>query len=902
MTAQSDKNSTKKSMPITGDSEDLSLARAIDNAKTAAAEAGIDTRSLHAHLGRRIGDDPASSMSLDNAADAQDARTSFAFELDNLPSAAAIGDIEAKINEIDGINIRIVYSTAMAWVSAPRSIEAHEISAMLEEFGMSAVLTEASLQRRIAWTDVEDGRHIRAQRRQHRRTRARNVSARLRKQIEDDAKAIQEAKRSGYLDKTPERGKREKKERSHSGSTVLFTARALLTARRFWVSLVFSIPVLLISYYPDLQFDYWQWVLIALSIPVVFYGAWPFHRATIAGAARKKPALDSASSAAVLLAWIWSVCLVVFTSAGVPSYRMNPQWISIDAARFDEGTLFFDVACGMTLLLLGGRLLSHTTRVRYADVLAKYRPDPSALVTVATKNRKTGQSEKQQRAIQSLNVGDDIIIEPGEIIPVDGAVIGGHSEVDVRPFGIKSFSVKVKSTVYAGSVNKKNRLKIRVRNTGYRTWIAAVHRWIDQASRQQDAADERATYSASILVPISLFLAACTFTFWSMGTGNINHAFAAALAVLGVVAPVALAVSASVATRQGLETAARRGILIAQVDNLRQLDQVDAVIFNRVGTLAENDMIVETVTADRGENPELVLRVAGAMALESNHPLSRALVRASREARDQSTDESIPHRLEASHHEFDDDGNFHAMVEIPITDSEGDTQLRSVEAYLWRPRNLSQLSGRLAAAALSGGTPIVVGWKGKDRGVITLQDHAKSDATEAVDTLEAMGIETMMMSRDTYPVARRYGDSVGVSHVLAGVQPRDKPQAVRSIRIHGVNAAVVGDPSIKECFRVANVGMLLGALENVDNPSEVDHMHSDIVFLEDRVAPIPWLFRFARRINKIVHQNFVFAWGYNVLGLIAACAGLIHPMIATALMLASSILIELHSRLSRKTA
>ena len=156
--------------------------------------------------------------------------------------------------------------------------------------------------------------------------------------------------------------------------------------------------------------------------------------------------------------------------------------------------------------------------------------------------------------------------------------------------------------------------------------------------------------------------------------------------------------------------------------------------------------------------------------------LSRVLVRAARELRDSSSNSSIPGWIEVSQIEVDELGSFTGLIEIPMKDSEGHVENRSVEAKLWRPRNLSDLQGRLAAAAVSDGTPIVVRWKGKDRGVITLRDDPKPDATSSVDQLEAMGIETMMLSRDTYPVARRYGDSVGVSHVLAGIQPGQKEQ------------------------------------------------------------------------------------------------------------------------------
>ena len=157
----------------------------------------------------------------------------------------------------------------------------------------------------------------------------------------------------------------------------------------------------------------------------------------------------------------------------------------------------------------------------------------------------------------------------------------------------------------------------------------------------------------------------------------------------------------------------------------------------------------------------------------------------------------------------------------------------------------------------------------------------------------------MMLSRDTYPVARRYGDSVGVSHVLAGIQPGQKEQTVRSVHNHGAAVAMVGDDSVDGCFRVASVGVMVGAMTSLPNPSHLEDTAADVVLLDGKTSPIPWLFSGARRMNRLIQSNFLFAWLYNGIAIAAACLGLLHPMLATVLMLASSLLIEFRSTLSR---
>ncbi|AKE40487.1 Cation-transporting P-type ATPase A [Corynebacterium kutscheri] len=858
---------------------DTDLESSIRAAKVAAEKAGVNTSTMHA-----IDPDEAFVGALHSG------RTSFSFELENLPSASSIAEVEAEINAIAGIDVRIVYASATAWVTALRTVDPMAIVNAFANFGITATLTDSSLRRRIAWADVEDRRYQQSHRRYRRRNYISQMSSQLRRQAEEEEKKLESARTSGFFKENTYA-----KKSQEEPSDVLFTARALLTKKRLIVSIILTIPVMLIGYFPDFQFNYWQYVLLALSAPVVFYGAWPFHRAMIGGARRAKSALDAASSVAILGAWLWSAAMILFTSVGDLHHRANPQWTSLDPTKLEDGALFFDVACGMTVFLLIGRIFIRKTRPSYFEWIHQFKTAYSSEVLVVVKNRKTGKINKELLPLQKLKPGDDIIVEPRQTIPVDGYVIGGSAIIDARAIGLEPMMVKVNDSVYAGCVNGDKPLKIRVQHTGYRTWLAAIYRWVMNASVNQNKADMIAIQSASVLVPISFVIAASSFAMWALLTNNLNQAFATSLATLGCVAPVAVALCSSLPSRLGIEAMARRGVLIRNSQTIHELDVVDTVIMNRWGSLSDSEMNVETVTAERGENPELVVRVAAALSLESEHPVARALIRAARESRDALHDDSIPSWIEASQITLDHDGNFHALVELPLKDSTGEAEMRTVEAVLWRPKDLSSLEGRLAAAAVSGGTPLVVTWKGKDRGVITLHDSPKDDATTAVDAMEALGLETVMLSRDTYPVARRYGDSMGVSHVLAGIQPRQKPQTVRSVRSHGAKVAMVGDSSVNECFRVANVGILLGALRSIKDTSELEHPAADIVMLDSKVMSIAQIFRFSYRLNRLIRNSLILVWAYNVVAILAAVSGILHPMLATILMLGFSLIIEFRS-------
>ncbi|WP_460490698.1 HAD-IC family P-type ATPase, partial [Corynebacterium nasicanis] len=568
-------------------------------------------------------------------------KVSYAFELQGGFDAPDVAAIEDALEEISGVRARIVVpadSGATAWITAPDTLDPDALAQVIGGFGVRAVLSDSSLRRRLLRPDPVD--------RTRPAVRASRLPWKYRRHLEDEERSLERARRSGFLGGQEDRARLAE---NAQPKDLLFTARDLLTPLRLIICLILAVPIMLLSYLHELQFDGWQWLTLALALPVVTWGAWPFHRAMVGGARRGLTALDAASSVAILAATVWSIVMLLFTPAGEMGWQSTPHWFAFQQQRIVDGELFLDVACGMTVLLLAGRLLTMRTRVSLLEEMDARRPDAQQLVRLAPKSRLPGAPAREEERIplQELNVGDDIIVQAGEIIPVDGTVVGGSCTIDrglISTGGRETEQVKVNSYVHAGSKNLDGRLKVRVVHTGHRTRSAAIHRWVNDANIQQYQSTLLSTRTAAMLIPAALGLALLDFILWVLIAGNFNAAFATALAVLASVAPVALALSPALAIRHGIEAAARHGILIRDGATVRRTEMIDTVIFNRVGTLAENDMHVESVTAAHGENPELVLRVAGALALESDHPVSRALVKAAREARDTGAGgEDVPH-------------------------------------------------------------------------------------------------------------------------------------------------------------------------------------------------------------------------------------------------------------------
>ncbi|MBV7294549.1 HAD-IC family P-type ATPase [Corynebacterium sp. TAE3-ERU12] len=793
-------------------------------------------------------------------------RTSFGMVVTGMTEAMDAAAAEEALQEIPGVTATVVYDTGRAWITAPDVVTPDQLIDVLDEQGLTAYLTRSSLRRRATRLDTKPRRRpaVPAAAQQLAADRTRRQEAALRE--------------------------------ASGGGEVLFTARELVTRLRFIVSLILTIPVIALSLYSKWQFDGWQFVVAGLSTVVVLWGAWPFHRAMVGALRRNMSALDEASAVAILGAWLWSMGQLVFTDARHFGFHNEPTWFAFNYDRSISGELFFDVACGVTVLLLGGRLLTRYNRVRSGALIRALRIPSDRVVTVVRKSGPSAKPRKRRVTISELNIGEDLLVPPGQIIPVDGAVIGGSSPVDASLVGgsPEPEEVKVGSKVWAGSVNHGATLKIRVHRTGSKTRAAMLLRWVRRAIREEDAAHQTAVRAASTLVPVALGLAVVAFGVWWLITGTPGGAFSVALSTLACVAPVALAMSTSIVLRLGILAGAHEGILLRNAETVRTLAEANAVMFNRVGTLTEGEMHVVTIAPAPGENPELVLRVAGALVMESDHPTSMAIVKACRQARDaDSTSDGIPHWIEIRQATITDSGSFTGQVDIPVQHADGSVDLRTVEASIWRPRDLTALDERTAVAALSGGTPLVVSWRGKTRGVITVAQEVKPDAVDAVDELEAMGVDTIMITRDAYPVARRLADRLGISRVMAGVVPSQKAGAVRTIRSGGETVVMVGGADVSDSLRVADIGLLM---DDDDSAATRDLNSTDVVSLRKTVCSVPQAIVLARKIRATMDSNILIAWIYNVVALVASVCGLLPPLMAAVSMVAAGLWIEWRSR------
>lgn len=807
---------------------------------------------------------------------------SYSFTLEGLPGAPDIDEVEATLETIEGVECKIVHPSKSAWITATAATGPEQIIEVFAELGITARLTDASQLRHAAPADMTTGR----------RRSQRPVPTRMRRRRRSADRSLDRARRAGY---TPQR------KTEPTQDDVLYTARDLITPARMWVALVFTLPVLVLAYFRPTQFDGWQWVELALATPVVTWCALPFHRALLGGVRRGSTALDGASAVAIIIAYLWSAAVIFAAPTGHRGWHSGFTWFATTRGTANGPELFLDVACGITLLLLIGRRYSIRARTLLLDEMTARTLDPDTEYIRFCKKRGQAEAAEERIPVSEINRGDDIVVHVGEIVPVDGVIMGGRARL--RPGLIDAhepIDVKVGSIIYAGSVIADGEVKVRAQRTGHATRWSAVEHWLADVEARQRYASVQHARSAAALLPVAMAVATTSFVLWGLITGDYNAALRTALAVLSGVAPVALALSPALAMRLGIESAARNGVLVRDGETLRTLENVDTVVFNRVGTLAQEEMFVESVTAAEGESKEMVMRIAGALSMNSHFPVPRALVAGARDARAGADDDrELPARYELVSVDYARTGDVTGRLALVYVDEDGHESTTHIDAKLWRPSNLSHLKGHLAVAATSGGTPVVVHWKGKDRGVITLHDPFKDDADDAIALLESQGLETVMCTRDTYAVARRFADYLGISTVLAGITADKKPASIRTLRANGAEVAMVGDRTVLDALRAADVSIMYATADDIETGRKRNRRVS-VMLLRHDVTAVPQLIAHARNVCGIKDRNLSLAWMYNIAMLFFAAIGVIPPIIATVLMLGSSLLIESLSMRARR--
>ncbi|WP_433786865.1 heavy metal translocating P-type ATPase [Actinomycetospora sp. CA-101289] len=650
---------------------------------------------------------------------------------------------------------------------------------------------------------------------------------------------------------------------------------------RLLVSLVLSVPVVVLAMVSAVQFTYWQWASLALAAPVVVWGALPFHRAAWANLRHGTATMDTLISLGTLAAFGWSFYALFLGTAGVPGMT-HPFELSI-APTDGAGNIYLEVAAGVTTFILAGRWFEARAKRRAGAALR-------ALLELGAKDVAVLRDGVEHRVpVEQLEVGDRFVVRPGEKIATDGEVEDGSSAVDASMVTGESVPVEVGrgDAVIGATVNAGGRLVVRATRVGADTQLAQMARLVEDAQTGKAAVQRLADRVSGVFVPIVILLAAATLGFWLTAGVGAAGAFTAAVAVLIIACPCALGLATPMALMVGTGRGAALGILIKGPEVLESTRRVDTVVLDKTGTITEGRMSLVDVHPAAGVDADDVLRLAGALEDASEHPIARAITTTARGR----SDRPLPAVMEFAN---DEGLGVHGTVDghaVLVG------RLRLLED--WSVAIPADLTEAKSDAEAHGHTVVAVAWDGAARGLLSVADTVKEGSADAVRDLRALGLTPVLLTGDAAPAARAIASEVGIDpeRVIAEVMPADKDEVIARLQAEGKVVAMVGD-GVNDAAALARADLGLAMGTGTDVAIEA----SDLTLVRGDLRAAVDAIRLSRRTLSTIKGNLFWAFAYNTAALPLAAAGLLNPMLAGAAMAFSSVFVVANSLRLRRFA
>ena len=403
-------------------------------------------------------------------------------------------------------------------------------------------------------------------------------------------------------------------------------AHATDMLRRLIVSAPLGILAAILSMVPAWQFTGWQWVVAAITIPVVTWGAWPFHRAAFAAGRHGSTTMDTLVSLGVISSTLWSWWALLWGGAGMLGMRMQMSLIP-RAAHTGHAEIYFEVASTIVVFLLTGRYLEARARYRAGDALRSLLSMGAKEATLVSVDPTTGERSESVVPASSLQVGDLFAVRPGEKVATDGVIVEGSSALDTSL--LTGESVPVDATpgdaVTGATVNTWGSLLVRATRVGSDTTLAQMGRMVAEAQAGKAPVQRLADQISGVFVPIVIVVSLLTLGGWLLAGGGVQAAFTAAVAVLVVACPCALGLATPTAILVGSGRASQLGILIKDAEILEQTRSIDTMLLDKTGTVTTGVMSLESVAVAPGAGEASALSLAASVESLSEHPVARAI-------------------------------------------------------------------------------------------------------------------------------------------------------------------------------------------------------------------------------------------------------------------------------------
>jgi Cu+-exporting ATPase len=532
---------------------------------------------------------------------------------------------------------------------------------------------------------------------------------------------------------------------------------------------------------------------------------------------------------------------------------------------------YFEAGAAVITLVLLGKLLEARAKARTAEALQSLaRLQPKIAWLRSTKGL-------HEVPVEEVRRGDEFVVRPGDVIPVDGEVLEGTSAVNEAM--LTGESIPVRKTpgrqVFAATVNADGLLTCRATGVGGATVLAGIMRVVAQAQGSKAPVQQLADKVSAVFVPAVVAVAAITFLAW-LALGQLEQAVVSAVAVLVIACPCALGLATPTALMVGIGRGARAGILIRNATALERAGKLQVLAVDKTGTLTEGRPDVSRIVTVGAARENDVLSVAATLERGSSHPLARAIVQ---RAAERGLDAPLPEGLTSVPGKGVSGLVAGSPARLGSVDFVGELGVR------WDP-------GQVREFIDAGESVVAVARAGRLIGYILLADRLRPTSAAAVQSLRALGVRVVMISGDHETTARAVALASGIDEYRAGILPTAKAAAVQALRAEGGVVGMAGDGiNDAPALAAADVSFAIGSGTGV----AIDT--ADVTLMRDDLRAIADAIDLSRRTNAKVRQNLFFAFVYNVLGIPLAALGMLSPVIAGAAMAASSVSVVSNSLL-----
>ncbi|PVW04635.1 heavy metal translocating P-type ATPase [Microbacterium sp. Gd 4-13] len=745
----------------------------------------------------------------------QNGRRTAVLDIEGMTCASCVARVEKRLRAVDGVDAAVNLATESARVTFPDDLDAHALVAAVRGAGYDA------------------------------RVRRDETAAGAASAPDHHAHGAE-----GHVHDTEDR----------PGATSLRT--------RLIVSALLGLPVVVLGMVPALQFTGWQWVSFVLVTPILFWGGWPFHRATVANARHGAATMDTLITLGTVAAYLWSTWALFFGNAGELGLRHDV--VLFGPVHDATALVYFEVVAAVTVFLLLGRFVEQRATRRAGSALR-------SLLELGAKTVEL--PDGTTVPIERLAAGELFVVRPGGTIAADGAVVEGTASVDESMLTGESVPVDVGpgDPVTGGTISADGRLVVRATSVGSESRLSRIARLVEDAQLGKSRVQRLADRVSAIFVPIVIVLAVATLAAWMLAGQPLAAGFTAAVAVLIIACPCALGLATPIAVLVGTGRAAQLGILVTGPEALESAEKIDTVVLDKTGTLTEGRMTVASVVTDGATDAAEALALVAAVERGSEHPVARAIVSAA-----------------GAGAVADDVRSLAGRGVIGTVDG--------VAVFAGRPafatEQGAELSPALADAVAAGerrGTVVVAGWavgeeRPRARAVFEIADTVRAESAGAVADLRGLGLDVVLLTGDNAGVAEAVAHELGIDTVRAGVLPEGKLAEIERLRAEGRVVAMVGDGvNDAAALAAADLGIAMGGGADAA-------MHAgDVTLVRSDPRAIVAAVRLSRRTMGVIRGNLFWAFAYNVAALPLAALGLLNPMLAGAAMAFSSVFVVLNS-------